>query len=387
MPKSKIHQEEWSDELALDLMRDFAEMQDRLLARLAERLETLEEMSPEELQKFAQDIAISESLEEGLTYIKREINKQNRVYAFRIAVIFDKASKDIFADAEKYFEYRKIKIETIMKRSDTINLIKKIQNETVSGLQNLSHTYCYDVGGEVSEIGKAYRKIVNRAVIDVSSGKSIDKTISQAVNRLADSGIKTLQWDKESGKVIVRRADSHIRMNVDEGINRLNQKLSEHNAKIFDADGVQLSMHALCAPDHQDIQGMQFPLKEWEDIDSSLARPIGTLNCKHWVSYCILDISPPLYSKSEIAEAKARSNAIVKYNDKEMTRYEASQRMRAYERSIRKSRSAEQAFSKAGETGLANDARTKVRAQLNSYKDFCSQVGLTTRMDRTKYVI
>ena len=48
-------------------MRDFAEMQDRLLARLAERLETLEEMSPEELQKFAQDIAISESLEEDLT--------------------------------------------------------------------------------------------------------------------------------------------------------------------------------------------------------------------------------------------------------------------------------------------------------------------------------
>lgn len=379
--------EKWSDTVALDLMRDFAEMQDRLLARLAERLETLEEMSSEELQKFAQDIAISESLEEDLTYIKREINKQNRVYLFRIASIFDIATDEIFKESEKYFDYRKIKIEKIMKRSDTVNLIKKAQNETVSSLLNLSHTYCYDVGGEVSEIGKAYRKIVNRAVIDVSSGKSIDKTISQAVNRLADSGIKTLQWDKESGKVVVRRADSHIRMNVEEGLSRLNQSLGEHNAKIFGADGVQVSMHALCAPDHQDIQGQQFTLKEWESINGGLTRPIGTLNCKHWISYCIMDISQPIYSKSEIAEAKARSNAIVKYNDKEMTRYAASQKMRAYERSIRGARSAEQAFRKSGKENLADNVQSKIDIQIQNYKDFCSKVGLTPRIDRTKYVI
>lgn len=379
--------EKWSDTVAIELMKNFARMQDSLLARLAGRLETLEKMSPDEIQKYARDIAMSEAIGEDLAYIKREISKQNRVYSFRIASIFDIATDEIFKGSEKYFDYRKIKIEKIMKRSDTVNLIKKAQNETVSSLLNLSHTYCYDVGGEVSEIGKAYRKIVNKAILEVASGQNPDRVIKRAVEHLANSGIKTLQWGKENSKAVVRRADSHVRMNVEEGLSRLNQSLGEHNAKIFGADGVQVSMHALCAPDHQDIQGQQFTLKEWESINGGLTRPIGTLNCKHWISYCIMDISQPIYSKSEIAEAKMRSNAIVEYNGKKMTRYDASQKMRAYERSIRGARSAEQAFRKSGKENLADNVQSKIDIQIQNYKDFCSKVGLTPRIDRTKYVI
>ncbi|CAJ0592331.1 unnamed protein product [Cylicocyclus nassatus] len=157
-------------------------------------------------------------------------------------------------------------------------------------------------------------------------------------------------------------------MNVDEGINRLNEKLQQHNAGIFGADGVQVSMHSLWCSRPSAIQGNQYSLKEYDEIDSSLSRPIGTLNCKHFISYCILSISTPLYSKAEIEEAKNRSNEIVSYNGKECTRYEASQKMRARE-------------------PLKNQAEMKLNAQLNNYKDFCNQVGLTPMMSRTKYVI
>lgn len=385
---SKIHREEWSDELAEDLMQDFAEMQDEILVILAKRLEETRKMTDEEIRQYANSIALVEAIADDIRYIRRRINNQDRVYALRIHQMFGRATKDIFADAKKYFDFRGIKVAEVMKNSDTVNLVKAMEEQTVSGLRNLSHTFAFDSGGEVSEIGKAYRKIVNKAVEEVATGsKSIDNAIRDAVNRLSESGIKTLEWDKENGRKVVRRADSHVRMNIEEGVNRLNQNLMERNAKIFDADGVQVSMHHLCAPDHQDIQGMQYSIKEYEAIDSTLTRPIGTLNCKHFITYCILSISPPLYSKEQIQEAKNNSNKIVEYNGKQMTRYDASQRMRAYERSIRKYRSSEKAFRSAGDTDLANQTKDKITAQLNNYRNFCSQVGLTTRMDRTKYVI
>ena len=379
-----ITRPEWSDELAEALLKSFGRMQEDILLIIAERLEQLTELSPEELKKLAESAAAAEYLNDDMRRIKRAIRDQDRKYAPQIAQIYDKTEDATYKLAERYFSYRSIQISTVKNRSRTRELIAAMQKQKVSELLNLSHTYCYDYDGKVQPIGKTYRKIVNQAVNAMaSSGQSYQKVLRKAMHQLSESGIKTLYWDKESGRRVARRADSHIRMNIAEGVRRLNQELQEINGKIFNADGVEVSLHHLCAPDHQPIQGRQFDLDDWERINGGLKRPIGTLNCGHHISYIIRAAARPAYTEEERQAAIDSSNEEVEYNGKKMTRYEASQRMRAKERKIRAMRSEENALKAAGDTSGAAAVKRDIRRRTAEYKKFCSDVGLEERMDKT----
>lgn len=379
-----ITRPEWSDELAEALLKSFGRMQEDILLIIAERLEQLTELSPEELTKLAESAAAAEYLNDDMRRIKRTIRDQDRKYAPQIAQIYDKTEDATYNLAERYFSYRSIQISTVKNRSRTRELIAAMQKQKVSELLNLSHTYCYDYDGKVQPIGKTYRKIVNQAVNAMaSSGQSYQKVLRKAMHQLSESGIKTLYWDKESGRRVARRADSHIRMNIAEGVRRLNQELQEINGKIFNADGVEVSLHHLCAPDHQPIQGRQFDLDDWERINGGLKRPIGTLNCGHHISYIIRAAARPAYTEEERQAAIDSSNEEVEYNGKKMTRYEASQRMRAKERKIRAMRSEENALKAAGDTSGAAAVKRDIRRRTAEYKKFCSDVGLEERMDKT----
>lgn len=379
-----ITRPEWSDELAEALLKSFGRMQEDILLIIAERLEQLTELSPEELTKLAESAAAAEYLNDDMRRIKRAIRDQDRKYAPQIAQIYDKTEDATYKLAERYFSYRSIQISTVKNRSRTRELIAAMQKQKVSELLNLSHTYCYDYDGKVQPIGKTYRKIVNQAVNAMASGgQSYQKVLRKAMHQLSESGIKTLYWDKESGRRVARRADSHIRMNIAEGVRRLNQELQEINGKIFNADGVEVSLHHLCAPDHQPIQGRQFDLDDWERINGGLKRPIGTLNCGHHISYIIRAAARPAYTEEERQAAIDSSNEEVEYNGKKMTRYEASQRMRAKERKIRAMRSEENALKAAGDTSGAAAVKRDIRRRTAEYKKFCSDVGLEERMDKT----
>lgn len=379
-----ITRPEWSDELAEALLKSFGRMQEDILLIIAERLEQLTELSPEELKKLAESAAAAEYLNDDMRRIKRAIRDQDRKYAPQIAQIYNKTEDATYKLAERYFAYRSIQISTVKNRSRTRELIAAMQKQKVSELLNLSHTYCYDYDDKVQPIGKTYRKIVNQAVNAMASGgQSYQKVLRKAMHQLSESGIKTLYWDKESGRRVARRADSHIRMNIAEGVRRLNQELQEINGKIFNADGVEVSLHHLCAPDHQPIQGRQFDLDDWERINGGLKRPIGTLNCGHHISYIIRAAARPAYTEEERQAAIDSSNEEVEYNGKKMTRYEASQRMRAKERKIRAMRSEENALKAAGDTSGAAAVKRDIRRRTAEYKKFCSDVGLEERMDKT----
>lgn len=385
---SSIYREEWTDELAEGLLTDFSEMQEFILLVIAERLESLSELSDDELEELAIHAAAAEYLNDDMARIKRAIAQNSRKFAPRIKQIFDEVETESYKQAKKYFDYRNIQLETVKKRSQTKQMIDAMRKQTVSDLLNLSHTYCYDYDGEVLPIGKAYRKIISKAVIDMETGaKTYDEVARDVIHKLSESGIKTLEWDSETGKRIVRRADSHFRMNVNEGVKRVNQELMNENGRLFGADGVETSMHSLCAPDHRDYQGKQFSLKEWEKINAHLKRPWGTLNCQHFATPIILGISEPVYTDAERQAAIDRSTEVVEWGSAKMSRYDASQKMRASERAIRKLRSEKKALTAAGAEDEARKVNTKLRTSIAVYKEKCNKAGLPPRMDRTKYYL
>lgn len=385
MPESKLFREQWTDELAEEALDAFYTLQEDILLIISARLEKLGELSVEELASMSTAAAISKYLNDDMAKIRKAIKEQNRKYAPQITRIFREVEEENYKFAKKYFDYRKIQISKVRENAQMRELIESMQKQTVAGLFNLSHTYAYDFDGTVQPIGKAYRKIVNKAVIGASTGTtSYQREVRKAINQLTQSGIKTLVWDGENRKMVVRRADGHIRMNIMEGIRRLNAEIQEESGKAFGADGVEISMHHLCAPDHQPIQGRQFKKSDWVRINGNLKRPIGTLNCKHFAAPIIMGVSVNVYDDEERQNAINRSNAIVEYDGEKMTRYEASQEMRRQEREIRKWRSRKQAFDVAGDSKSLKKADSEVKERVREYKKFCKKVGLSERMDRTR---
>lgn len=387
---SKLFHEEWSDKLAIGTVKDFSYMQDALLLIIAERLEAIGEMSPKEAENLAYSASITAIINQDISYINRAIRKQNRKYLPRISQLIKSVESENFKQAKVYFDYRKISIEKIRKSKIIDNLISAIKKQIVDELLNTSHTFAYSYNGKTEPIGKVYRKIVNKAVVDMSIGeKSFQRTMKNAIKQLSESGIKTLVWEhsEDGKKAVYRRADSHIRMNIKEGISRINTELQTELGKSFGADGVETTMHSLCAPDHQPYQGRQFTKEQWENINKHLKRPWGTLNCHHFASPIILGVSVPAHSEAESRDAARRSNEVITYNGKSMTRYEASQKMRVQERSIRILRSEKKAFEKAGDLESASKINKNIKLKITKYKEFCSAVGLKPQLDRTYFYI
>lgn len=173
-------------------------------------------------------------------------------------------------------------------------------------------------------------------------------------------------------------------MNILEGVRRLNADMMEETGKEFGADGVEISAHGLCAPDHQPIQGRQFSNKEYERLNQRLQRPIGTLNCHHFATPIILGVSKPVHSDKELREINAQSNAPVEYRGKTMTRYEASQKQRQLETAIRYAKDERDACVAAGDKIGATQARKRSAELGREYKSFCETAGLTPRPERTR---
>ena len=130
-------------------------------------------------------------------------------------------------------------------------------------------------------------------------------------------------------------------MNISDGVRQLNASYRDMQGKRFGSDGIELSAHGLCSPDHLPYQGKQYTNKEFERIQSSLKRPFFTMNCHHSKFPIIIGISSPAYSDKELMEIEQKSNEIVKYQLPggkvvEKSRYEATQDQRRQETKIRR---------------------------------------------------
>ena len=63
---------------------------------------------------------------------------------------------------------------------------------------------------------------------------------------------------------------------------------------------MEISAHDRPAPDHADIQGKQYTKEEYEKLNASLKRPIGTLNCMQIAFPIIYGVTEPSYTDEEL---------------------------------------------------------------------------------------
>lgn len=233
--------------------------------------------------------------------------------------------------------------------------------------------------GQTLPLKSAYEKIADFAFEQVITGAADYNTaISRATARLADRGIRVI--DYQSG--VHRSIEAATRGCVMGAMGLMQENISQQNHDALGADGWEISAHAASAPDHEPIQGRQYSDKEYERLNSSLVRRIGTLNCGHAAFPIILGVSHPQHSDEELEQLRRDNARGVTYDGRRYTMYEATQQQRKIERAVRK----EKNFILMGEAqGSAEQVQVhqlRLRRLEEEYVKFSEASGLPTQYER-----
>lgn len=234
--------------------------------------------------------------------------------------------------------------------------------------------------GNFYTINEAYYKTTDFAFSQVATGVTDYNTaMRQACEKLAKEGVRTA--DYESG--IHTSLEAAVRRNIMGGLGLMQEKISQQNHDDFGCDGWEISAHAASAPDHEPIQGKQYSDADYQALNNSLVRRIGTLNCGHAAYPIILGVSTPQYTKEELEKFRTANEKGVDFEGRHFSSvYEATQHQRKMERAIRAQKRRVMAANQTEDETRQEQEKSKLKALRASYNEFSNSTGLRTQEDR-----
>lgn len=244
-------------------------------------------------------------------------------------------------------------------------------------LRNITQTLGFQTpDGTVHPLLEAYQRTTDFASQKVITGATDYNTaIRQACNKLASGGVKYI--DYASG--VHTTLEAAIRRNMMGGLGLMVENISQKNHDDLGADGWEISAHYASAPDHEPIQGKQYSDAEYQALNDSLVRRIGTLNCGHNAFPIIMGVNSPQHTPEELERMREENAKPITYEGMTFeSKYQATQYQRRIERSIR---AQERRVMLASDTDLPA-AKTRLERIRAEYRRFCDAVDLRTEDER-----
>lgn len=360
------------EEYSYKLARRFEAINVKYVKLMAKHITDIGKMPAEDIQRVEQLARMRSNMDE----VERMLQKECRITANQLNKMYNKTAKQLYKEQKANYEYRDIKQVPIGNNEPIQNYLTALKKATGETFFNIASTTAKSAD---------YTKAIDKAIETIQSGLSNPKTIiRQTIIKQANN---TLKVQYASG--YSRRLDSAVRMNVMDGIRALRNEQMKLMGKEFGADGVEIDAHGLCAEDHINWQGKRYAFnkadadkyhvkifdKESNTVKGEHGRPIGEMNCQHGITYIILAVNQPVYSKSQLKQMRDFSNGKVKIGNKTMTRYEANQYMRRLETEMRDVKTQLMASN-------TEQLQTKLNVLQNTYNDVANKADIVPRMNR-----
>lgn len=257
-------------------------------------------------------------------------------------------------------------------------LNKAFTKQTMGELENLTRsTGALDVGGV--PILNAYRHEMDLATVKVASGAfSFQQAMEDCCHRLGKNGVAVTY---PSGRKY--SLESATRMCLKTGLSQLSGKITEANMDKTSTSLVYVSAHAGARPEHAEWQGKVYtydgkPSRKYPDFVESTGYGTVTglkgVNCSHEFY--------PWWEGDEIPEFHEPDP--VEIDGRTYTYYEATQKQRQMERSVRNMSREQQAALAAGDNQKATELNAKIKATKQDYKAFSQAAGLRAKTERMK---
>lgn len=256
--------------------------------------------------------------------------------------------------------------------------------QTQGTLENLTQTLgMVDPYGHVNPLRDTYRKCMDYAFEQVSSGAvDYNTAIREATRNLAAKGVEFI--DYESG--VTTSLEAAVRRNIMGALGLMQEQISQYNHDQYGATGWEIDAHSNSAPDHEPIQGKQYTDAEYEALNNSLVRRIGTLNCGHSAHPIVYGASVPQYTPEELEEMRQKNDEGITFRGKHYTGYEATQKQRRLERAIRAQKRKILIDKATGDTEKLETDQIKLQLSRQDYKAFSKAAGLRMQHERLEKV-
>lgn len=374
-----------------------------LLMQMGEKVKRMQSLTPSQAQQLVQMLKYGERYEN----IVRELARQTNLNVKDIDEIFETYAKQDQQFYKKFYRYKNKPFipyeENIALQRQTQALANIVKNEMYNFTRSNVLGYTIrDVNGRVQFYGlrETYNRVLDEALLNVGQGKeTFDSAMVRILKDIGGSGLKTIEY--ESGRSM--RLDSAVRLHLKGRLRELHNENQKIFGAEFDSDGYEISVHSNPAEDHEQVQGRQFSIAEYDRLNNGLEavdykgntytldhdgkngyRPISELNCYHYIFSIILGVSEPEYSDKQLRKIIDDNDKGFEFEGKHYSNYEGTQLQRQLERSIREQKDI-QILGKASENKeLISDAQSKITALTRKYKELSDISGLPTKSQRLR---
>lgn len=274
--------------------------------------------------------------------------------------------------------------------------IDAIYRQTGRELLNLTQSmgFLVDGGRTMLPPAKAYQWALNNAEMQIQSGAiSYNQAIKRAIMQLADSGIRVVNYEsghRDHIDVAARRA-------VMTGVSQICAKYTEQSAEYLNTPYFEVSAH-IGARDkgkgwanHREWQGKVYSTRDHDKYPNiydvcGLGRVDGLegANCRHIRTAFVDGVMERTYTDKQLSHIDDGRDA--NFEGRHYSAYEATQKQRQIERTVRKLERRRTAFEAQGNTEEAQAARIKIRRLRKEYKAFSTAADLPLRTERMKVI-
>lgn len=379
------------DAMPEELAELFRELELFLLGEICGRLNLADKLN----EVTVQDIRVLRSHGIDLDAIKKSIAETANVSLDKV----DKLLDDVVARNQQYFQgMADLASVTAPQRLIDPSDTDAIRRQTKDKFRNLTQSLGFLVrqGANVVmlEPAQAYQWTLDRAEMQIlSGGVSYNQAIRDAVKELADSGIRVV--DYESGHR--DHADVAARRAIMTGVNQICDKYAEQSAEYLETDYYEISAHIgardVDGPNgwenHKAWQGKVYSVRSFDKYPSIFevcglgdVTGLNGANCRHKRFPFIEGVSERTWTDEQLAHIDDGHGCT--FEGREYTAYQATQKQRMVERTIRKLKRENLAFEKAGLKEDAIDTSVRIRSLDAKYKAFSKAANLPQQRERLR---
>ena len=254
--------------------------------------------------------------------------------------------------------------------------VREMRKRATGDILNLTRTMGFSFPTGSVPARRAFTAALNSALTQAVSGTvSYQQACANAVRLLTQSGLRHI--DYKNG--VTRQIDTAVRNAVLTASAQLSGEIMQANIEESGVAYVQVSAHWGARDSHAVWQGKVYSLAEFRSVcgygEPSNPDHIYSYNCRHTHYPYWPGISEPVEYPPEPGPFEA--------DGKTYTYYQATQRQRAMERSIRAMKRDALAQDAMGDKGALAAAKIRLDEKTAAYKRFSAHVNMRPRLERT----
>ena len=290
--------------------------------------------------------------------------------------------KDVIKESKKDLEENKQGTLDLIKEASGKPIKKKLkmdlQNDTSKRWKKYikSNANTYAIGKD--KLPVFFTKIVQEEVKNVVGGKcTIDDSCRKAISKLADSGVKIVEYDTG----VKRNVDVWVRQQMQYAEKESSQEINNKCAKDMGVTVFEFDAHANARPTHKKWQGKRYDTqgKLYPSLYELTHGEEKDYGCRHFAQPVWNVDMPYAYTKEQLKDIDTKPFT---FQGKKYEGYVARQYQRELERNIR---ALKREVILLDNQGLSStEAKIKLKHANATYKAFSSEMGDRVHNDRLR---